>query len=403
MLVLVSKGLGVLRWRVVKVNGVEKWTLMLRDVPLLFAESGEYGCPTCEMLLALGWGRDQVDGETLTLVRNASSNLDAPLHVLVDQISPVLRLLDDGAYLVSRVPHSPTNGAGEPFWSLSTEPRPFEASKDLYFSDLGYAKGYPAFLLPTQSLERCNPDRVGEYRLLAARGKELGGLAFWFGGFLSALLDGHHRATAALLERTPLMCLTIIPLTGVEVSDNEKLIALWNSRIPFSALPEDVVRVLDKQHRAARSDERLVLEFVAARSAIEAHCRCDLAAMKKAAATFPTASRLVACSLAGDLSDQRIDELLAAGHLRVSQLWAVLQALIARGDSRATAVAVRIGQGHWPDLWTDAFRYLATVRTDEVEAFFIQFLIRDEGLHPWLGEIADKYLAGHDAREGYTG
>jgi hypothetical protein len=34
-----------------------------------------------------------------------------------------------------------------------------------------------------------------------------------------------------------------------------------------------------------------------------------------------------------------------------------------------------------------------------VEDFFIQFLIRDEGLHPWLGDIANDYLARDDAQE----
>ena len=72
VLVLVSKGLGALRWQLVKAEGVTKQALMLRDTPLLFAQSDEYWCPTCEKLLALGWGRDQVDDETLALVMFAS-------------------------------------------------------------------------------------------------------------------------------------------------------------------------------------------------------------------------------------------------------------------------------------------------------------------------------------------
>jgi hypothetical protein len=71
--------------QVAKAEGVTKRALMLRDTPLLFAQSDEYWCPTCEKLLALGWGRDQVDDETLALVRNASNDVEAPIDALVDR------------------------------------------------------------------------------------------------------------------------------------------------------------------------------------------------------------------------------------------------------------------------------------------------------------------------------
>lgn len=115
--------------------------------------------------------------------------------------------------------------------------------------------------------------------------------------------------------------------------------------------------------------------------------------MTAAAVGFPTAQGLATCAVAGDMSEQRIDALVAAGESSTPQLWAMLQALIASRDPRATVLALRVGEGHWPALWRDAFRYLATVRTEQVEDFFIQFLIRDEGLHPWLEVIANEYLA----------
>jgi hypothetical protein len=77
----------------------------------------------------------------------------------------------------------------------------------------------------------------------------------------------------------------------------------------------------------------------------------------------------------------------------VPKLWLILQALIASKDPRALKLALRCGCSLWPDLWDDAFRFLATVRAQEVEDFFIDFLVRDEGQHPWLEKIADDYLA----------
>ncbi|NJM90805.1 MAG: hypothetical protein HC863_00475 [Myxococcales bacterium] len=377
-----------------KANGVTKLALVLRDTPLLVTQSD--WCPPCEKRFALGWGRNQVDEETLALVRNASSNMEAPTDVLVEQLSPVLCLLEEGVYLVSRVPHSPTNGAGKPFWELSTEPRP-----DGYVADLGHlelAEGYPAFLLPTQSFEHCNPDRVDQYRELASQGQPLGGLALWIDGFGSALLDGHHRATAALLEKVPLTCITIMSATEVEVGDDETVVRLWDARIRCSKLPPRAIRAIEAPLRADAPNLPRVLEGAAGYRSSEVHASCDPSAMTAAAAAFPTVRVLAACSVAGELNDQRIDELMAAGESRAPELWAILQALIASSDPRATALALRIGEGHWPDLWTDAFRYLATVRTEQVEDFFIQFLIRDDGLHPRLQAIADKYLARNDPR-----
>jgi len=51
--------------------------LMLRDTPLLFVQADAYWCPTCEKLLAFGWGREHLDEETLALVRDASNDVGA--------------------------------------------------------------------------------------------------------------------------------------------------------------------------------------------------------------------------------------------------------------------------------------------------------------------------------------
>jgi hypothetical protein len=249
-LVFVSKGLGALRWQVVKAEGVTKLALMLRDTPLLFAGADESWCPTCEKLLALGWGRDRVDDETLAVVRAASDDVEAPVGPLVNRIQSVLQLL-----------------------------------------------------------------------------------------------------------------------------------------------PERAVRALEKRCRTLAADRAAAVERAPSTATLEDSTNCDWAAMATAARRFPTSEGLAACSLAGDTSEQRIDELFAAGESSGPRLWAILQALIVSRNPPATTLALRIGEGHRPDLWRDAFRHLSTVPTERVEDFFIQFLIRDEGLRPWLVDIANDYLA----------
>lgn len=117
----------------------------------------------------------------------------------------------------------------------------------------------------------------------------------------------------------------------------------------------------------------------------------DLLALGK---KYPDVTSLACIKLAGDLSDERIDGLLTSDTDHASEdLHVLLKALIAAKDTRARNVAMRIAKSEGlVDLWEDAFQYLATIQSDEIEAFFIQFLINDEKNRPYLTRIADAYL-----------
>lgn len=115
--------------------------------------------------------------------------------------------------------------------------------------------------------------------------------------------------------------------------------------------------------------------------------------LKAAALRFPVALAVAALEIVGDTSDEHIEYLFAGQAGGAPELWLILQALIASKDPRAVKLALRVGRSYLPDLWNDAFRFLATVRAQEVEDFFIDFLVRDEGQHPWLEKTANDYLA----------
>ncbi len=255
------------------------------------------------------------------------------------------------------------------------------------------AQGYPAFLLPTQKLERCDWACVEEYRSQIRSGKSIGGLAFWAEGFLSALLDGHHRATAALLERAPLTCLTVMSQGAVEIRDGNKALLVWNERIPFANLPREAVRLLETPPRRSTTAEATPVGSGA--EDVDEPWRADphWQELFHVGARFPEALAVAALEIVGDTSDERIQRLFDGHEHGAPEVWLVLQALIASKDPRAVGLALRVGRAHWPDLWEDAFRFLATTRTQEVEDFFIDFLVRDEGQHPWLEKIANEYFS----------
>jgi hypothetical protein len=395
LVVLVRGARGALRWGAPRWDGKkDRRVLLLGDVPLIVGESDDYWCPTCEKLLALGAGREQVDQQTLEIVRQASTRTDAPLSRVVNDVSPLLRLLQDGVYVVSFVDHFPTNGQGEPFWSLSRQVRRLAASREVYVTEMALyrkASGFPSFLLPTQPFGMCDWNQVEKYRTEIRAGRATGGIAFWADGFLSALLDGHHRATAALLERMPLRCLTIARCTGIRFDDGKRFLMVWENLIPFETLPKEAVRLIERPMRAKPPAARaLALGGEHEDAGADPHWPELLAAAK----VFPDVEGVAALELVGDFSDERVRRLLESRSEReAGELWLVLHGLIASHDPRAIDVALRIGRGPWPQLWQEAFRFLATKRTPEVEKFFVEFIVRDEGAHPWLEKIATDYLA----------
>ncbi len=72
----------------------------------------------------------------------------------------------------------------------------------------------------------------------------------------------------------------------------------------------------------------------------------------------------------------------------------MLRALIALKDARAKKLALTIGRNEGlKELWDVAFKYLATIPGDDIEQFFINFLIDDDKRHSYLTRIADEYLS----------
>lgn len=398
LLVLVEGARGSLRWETSEPGSdAGRRALVLGDTPLLLSQADdEYWCPTCEKLLALGMGRENVDPKVVDALRRVSNLVDAPLTSVIEGMFPLFELMEDGVYLVSSVPHYPTDGDGLPFWALSRHLRRLSASRDWYFAELGLfrvAHGYPAFLLPTEALARCDWNRVEEYRRQIRSGRNLGALAFWAEGFLSALLDGHHRATACLLEGVPVTCRTVMRPGAVEIGDAGKALVVGDERIPFEALPKNAIRLLETTARPRPVSRRWPsgANDEAEAEPWAADLRWD--ELKRSAQRFPRALAAAALEIVGDTSDERIERLLGAREYGITELWLVLHAFIASQDPRAVTLALRVGRSYLPDLWLDAFRFLATVRTPEVQDFFVDFLVRDERQHPWLENIANDYLS----------
>lgn len=208
----VNKGTGTLSNKYGRdKNGDGYRFLLLDDKPLINSYGEELYCPTCAKLLSIGLGREKVDKCIVDSI-TYSQEIDTDIVAAFENMKPMLSMLENGYYLLTRIEMIPTDGDGHFFWNLSSSKKQYHATADVYYK-FHMSSGTPTFLLPSQSMQCVNEERVSHYVDQIKTGKTMTGLALYYEGFMSTLLDGHHRATAAYLENKRIDCLTIIQVT----------------------------------------------------------------------------------------------------------------------------------------------------------------------------------------------
>ena len=192
--------------------------LMLKDRPILQATLPE--CPTCEGLLATGYGIEKIDCSELKEIADKINMPYEGINQAVSNISAILGLLQDGTYVIADCNVFPTDGNGNFFWDVPSEltSAPITAGCLTYIDDeCNYTGGVPAFLYPSQSTDKFDSNCIEHYqRLLSDRQHFPRGIAYYCKEFGSILLDGHHKASACALSGETVPTLVIMPCTGVE-------------------------------------------------------------------------------------------------------------------------------------------------------------------------------------------
>lgn len=216
--------------------------LLLNDKPIL----QEYLpiCPTCSGMLATGYGIENTDCPELRAVRECLNSNFTDIITSAEMLKPLLALLDDGYYLLADVPHCPTDGNNNFFWSVPNKMTYNPVCCDEYYNSEFYnaVMSFPQYLYPTQSAEVCNQKRIDEYvEILKDNPNPPRALAYHEYGFISALLDGHHKATASALLGQKINCLTIMsiyscafetPVSSIKKDSRLKSIRFSNIEVP---------------------------------------------------------------------------------------------------------------------------------------------------------------------------
>lgn len=373
-----------------------KGFLLLNDVPLIKIHANE--CPTCDQILQAGYGIDKVGKNIVEQIECYENLCELDEDNFIDSLNPILMMLENGLYLFSNILYYPTNGQGDCFWTINNKPK---ISSGLAQS--WQAQEIPSFLIPTQPTSKIDYERIDYYRKKLRNGENLGGLAFYIEGYMSAILDGHHRAMASLLEQKPISCLTISRVHAVSFGDKRdqlKLIWACGQSIDASILPTQISKKITEGFNNIKIiDTPEVNKFLNMQSEDwkEIHFNSEII---DAARSFPRIDDIVSISLAGELSDKRINEVFEGNESNeevFEDMKHILNALIALNDCRAYELGYKIASSDRRiSLWEEAYKYLSRFRIDEVEELFIKFLINDEENRTHIKKIIDSYFREKD-------
>ena len=358
--------------------------LTLRGTPLLAMQSP--GCPTCESLLATGWGMDTADCPELEAVRETLNGGFARLEDAVSALAPLLGLLPAGLYVLADTEIYPADGAGRFFWDVpdALTVSPATAAVELVDDDHEFVRpeSAPVFVYPTQRRSRFDPARAEFYtRRLREDGPLPRGLALYVGEGMSVLLDGHHKAAAAALLGRTLPCLTIFPMAGYRYQNvlgvGRKPVrdgvlfgpfTIPLGELPAKWLPEPKSWWKHPQNKVGWKPEGRLAD------------RTWPEEYRAAGARYPTQKEygLVTAAEIGYPTDQELAEWLELHWEASPKLRAALVLLRAAGDVRLKEVALRCAaiSNRYSSLKEEAFRVLAQMHGDpEAEALFVEYFV----------------------------
>lgn len=365
--------------------------LVYDNIPLSKFHGDEYFCPTCEKLISAGYGLDKTNDQTISKLRETLNQPFVSLEKALKNLEPLLGLLPSGYYALADLELFPTDGNGKFFWTIENRPTLNKATCPIY--DVGnWSEDGPKYILPTQPPRLFNNYTVEFYR----KNENCRAIEYYLDGYLCALLDGHHKAVAAALEKRPVKTLVILPTTGVffpndsqgikggliisgeTVYENELLSSLKKVRDSF---PDNRMSKGEMENYLSLNDE----SFGAYNWSED---------ILKTSGYFPSVFTAACIEWAGDLSDLRLNKIITHEEVCDNRtLYYIAKALFELKSPRFKELAFFIGKNEFcVPVWNEVYSLIAKIKDEEVENFFVEFLINDEKLRPDITKIVDDYF-----------
>lgn len=368
----VKSGKGTLARRCGRINDDHCYSsqLMLNGFPIVQYDTS--CCPTCTGMIAAGYGIENIECAELEEIRNSINSEYIDINTSAEALKPFLGLLDDGVYMLADIPHYPTDGNGNFFYDVPNKLTGFDAYCLYYYNNdlLTAVESFPAYIYPTQSDNCINDERVAYYKdLLTKSNYPPRAIAFNDLGFISALLDGHHKAVAAAQIGTILNCLTIIKGDLCQRVDKD---GGRKEYIGFSAIDIPSEEVKDYVQPVQPKADVDIKEY-----ALISHSKD----FKVNLSSYPTVKELADIYAAGlentNITDELLNEWLAGESDESCILLEYVLAYFMRTDkARAFDTARKIISRSSCDLpKREAYKVLLHDRSEQTEKLFIDYLV----------------------------
>lgn len=391
----VKNGKGLLGHKYGNYDNKALFTLTYDNTPLIKFHADEYFCPTCEKLVSAGYGLDMANDSNIREMRQLFNSPFVSLENSFENLKPLLGLLRTGYYALVDVELYPSDGNGQFFWKVNNTPVYNKASCPIYGGDGLWSEVMTKYILPSQPPTRFNRETAEYYR----KNDNYRAIAYYLEGYLCTLIDGHHKAVAAALEHRPLKTLVIIPTNSGWYKSkhlNEKLggISLNGVSLYENEMITPLQQTIDlfKLNRMSAEEVKMYLSKINA-DFDEYEWGKDILESEK---YYPDAMTLARINWAGGITNEKLDKIV--NHqvaMTDTEALNLVTALSALEHPRFKELAFHFcNYGGFVGIWRDIFMLLAKIKDEDVENFFIQYLIDADIERADLKKIIDDYLVG---------
>lgn len=212
--------------------------------------------------------KEKCSEQLRTVLTAAADNYFLYEQNLQRSISPVLELLSDGLYVIHTAKMIPTDGAGNFFWNAYLVKHEFTGSGTLSASIPPEKNFKPCFLIPTESPAAYNESRTRIQSEKIHTDNKVGGIAYHVSGMFCALLEGHHVATAAVMDGADFNCIVIEPIRSLLFENEDKAKAAGRSpkaialstpfvKIPVGTVPKNMLEMFLMSRKSLRPQNYL--------------------------------------------------------------------------------------------------------------------------------------------------
>ena len=184
--------------------------IKLNDVPLIQAKIPD--CSTCSSLLATGYGIENANCKELLEIQEKINSDYINLETSINNMKPLLTLLESGFYLIADAICYPTDGENF-FWNVPNNLTENLTTAPAYLGEGTYVFNQPVYLYPTQTTNSYNKDRVDYYieKFKNSADNKPRAIVYNFEEFINFIIDGHHKTCASTILKEPVNCILIIP------------------------------------------------------------------------------------------------------------------------------------------------------------------------------------------------